>query len=66
MLQAPPRPRPPSHRKKPRFGFRRLMALLLVATIGALVWRTGVVDSLFGGDETPTAAKGPAPTSEAQ
>ena len=54
-LQAPPRPRPPSHRKKPNYGFRRLMALLLVATVGALVWRTGLLDSMLGSKE-PAAA----------
>lgn len=56
-LQAPPRPRPPSHRKKPNYGFRRLMALLLVATVGTLMWRLGVVDSLFGKDEPAAAGK---------
>jgi outer membrane protein assembly factor BamB len=55
ILEAPPRPRPPSHRKKPNYGFRRLMALLLVATVGALLWRTGLLDSMVGSKE-PAAA----------
>jgi PQQ-like domain len=50
ILEAPPNRRPPSHRKKPNYGFRRLMALLLVATLGVLLWRTGAVDSLFGAE----------------
>jgi hypothetical protein len=50
LLEAPPR-RPPSHRPRPHYGFRRLVALLLVVTVGVLVWRSGVIGSLLGGDD---------------
>jgi PQQ-like domain len=48
LLEAPPRRGPPSHRRRPRYGFRRLVAVLLLLTLGVVVWRSGVVDSLFG------------------
>lgn len=38
------------------------MALLLVATVGALVWRTGLLDSMFKGGQ-PSAAKEPSGSS---
>ena len=47
LLEAPPRGRPPGHRRRPRYGFRRLVAVLVLFTLGVLVWRSGVVDSLF-------------------
>jgi hypothetical protein len=63
LLEAPPR-RPPSHRPRPHYGFRRLVALLLLVSVGALVWRSGVVGSLLGSDDGTTAGKqGSAPTS---
>jgi hypothetical protein len=45
-----PRPLPPSHRRR-RQGFRRLLVILLVPALAVLVWRSGAVGSLFGGDE---------------
>ncbi len=57
LLEAPPR-RPPSHRSGPHYGFRRLVALLLVVSVGVLVWRSGVVDSLLGNDGTSRSKQG--------
>lgn len=57
ILDAPPRPRPPSHRRR-RQGFRRLLALLTAVALAVLVWRSGVVGSLLG-DEEPGRAGGP-------
>jgi hypothetical protein len=56
LLDAPPR-RPPSHRPRPPYGFRRLVAFLLVLSVGLLVWRSGVVGSLLGNDQGTSAAK---------
>ena len=48
LLDAPPAPRSPSRRKSPKYGFRRLVALLLVLALAVLVWRSGVIGSLLG------------------
>jgi len=56
LLEAPPSDRPPGHRRRPRYGYRRLVALLVVFTLGAVVWRSGVVDSLFDNSKRSESA----------
>jgi hypothetical protein len=57
--QFPPRrTRPTSHRARQR-GFRRLLVLLSLVTVGILVWRSGVVDSLFEGSPASNRGAGP-------
>src|SRR6266508_3843411 len=53
LLDAPSTRRTPSHRKPPNYGFRRLVALLVVVSVGLLVWRSGVVGSLLGSSDEP-------------
>jgi hypothetical protein len=56
LLEAPPRRPSPGHRRRPRYGFRRLVALLLLLTLGVALWRSGLVDSMFGsGKKTESA-----------
>jgi hypothetical protein len=64
LLESPPRARPPSHRRGPRYGYRRLVALLLLFTLAVVVWRTGVVDSLFGGNERSESSASAPPRSD--
>jgi hypothetical protein len=40
-----------------RRGFRRLLGVLVVITLGLVAWRSGAVGSLFGGDDEPAAAR---------
>jgi hypothetical protein len=66
LLEAPPARRPSGHRKPPNYGFRRLVAVLVVISLGVLVWRSGIVGSLLGPEEpTGGAAAPPRETGEA-
>src|SRR5437867_13243733 len=56
IVASPPRRPAPRHRSKPRYGFRRLMAILLLLSLGVLVWRSGAVGSLLRRDKRPSAA----------
>ena len=61
LLEAPPRGQPPSHRRRPHYGFRRLVAVLVLFTLGAVVWRSGVVESLFHNSKKVETAPSPSP-----
>jgi hypothetical protein len=54
-LVRPPGRRPPSHRRPPRYLYRRLVAILLVVTLGLLLWRSGAIGSLFKSDKSTSA-----------
>ena len=68
-LEAPPRPRPPSHRKKPNYGFDRMKALVgawqgtkkdgktVKVTYALVADGSAVMETLEPGDES--AARGP-------
>jgi hypothetical protein len=58
LLEAPPSSHPTSHRRRRR-GFRRLLALLLVPGLAVMAWRSGLVGSLFGGEEAARTAGSP-------
>lgn len=62
-MQAPPERRPTSHRRAPRHYYRRLLAVLVLLTVGVVLWRGGVFGSLLDEDETAAgtvAGKSPA------
>jgi putative pyrroloquinoline-quinone binding quinoprotein/putative pyrroloquinoline-quinone-binding quinoprotein len=65
LLEAPPHGRPPSHRRRPRYGYRRLLVVLAAFILAAVVWRLGVVDSLLGGSNRSESAGSVPPGSKA-